>query len=157
MLSQISRETFVTAFASQNNPKDFKHYINKAFSMDTINSELNNIASHFYFAYYKNNLIGYFKLNEFDAQNELQEAQGIELERIYVINKFQGKGLGGQILQNIFKLAIKKEKLYIWLGVWELNKEAIRFYQEKGFIKFGTHPYYIGNDKQTDWLMRKEL
>ena len=157
VLSQISKETFVTAFALQNNPKDFENYISKAFSIDTIDKELKNIASHFYFVYYKNNLIGYFKLNEFDAQNEFQELEGMELERIYIINKFQGKGIGGQILQNIFELAIKKEKLYIWLGVWELNKEAILFYQKNGFIKFGTHPYYIGNDKQTDWLMRKEL
>jgi ribosomal protein S18 acetylase RimI-like enzyme len=156
-LTQISRETFITAFASQNNPEDFEYYINNAFSVETIDTELKNIASHFYFVYLKKELIGYFKLNEFDAQNELQEADGVELERIYVISKYQGKGLGAQILQKILDTAIKKQKQYIWLGVWEHNLDAIRFYEKHGFTKFDTHPYYVGKDKQTDWLMRKKL
>ena len=53
VLSQISKETFVTAFALQNNPKDFENYISKAFSIDTIDKELKDIASHFYFVYYR--------------------------------------------------------------------------------------------------------
>jgi len=63
-------------------------------------------------------------LNEFEAQNELQELKGLELERIYVINEYQGKGLGAQILQKVVEIAVKKKKEYIWLGVWEYNKEA---------------------------------
>lgn len=156
-LSQISRETFVTAFASQNNPEDFEYYIKNAFSLETLETELKNTDSHFYFVYLKKELIGYFKLNEFDAQNELQEMEGMELERIYVISKYQGKGLGAQILHKILEIVIKKQKQYIWLGVWEYNLDAIRFYEKHDFNKFDTHPYYIGKDKQTDWLMRKKL
>jgi ribosomal protein S18 acetylase RimI-like enzyme len=48
-------------------------------------------------------------------------------------------------------------KDFVWLGVWEHNTAAIKFYQRHGFTKFGEHPYYVGNDKQMDWLMRIDL
>ena len=157
VLSKISRETFINAFAAQNNPQDFEQYITKAFSLPTIRKELEDAASHFSFIHLQNELIGYFKLNEFDAQNEFKETAGIELERIYLTRGYKGKGLGTQTLLNVIEIAKQKEKQYIWLGVWEQNLDAIRFYERHGFTKFETHPYYIGSDKQTDWLMRKEL
>jgi ribosomal protein S18 acetylase RimI-like enzyme len=48
-------------------------------------------------------------------------------------------------------------KRYLWLGVWEHNRGAIRFYERHGFVKFGEHPYYVGNDCQTDWMMRLDF
>ena len=157
LLLKLSRETFIDAFEKQNNPDDFQDYIKKAFSLSTLNKELNNPDSHFFFVFSNQKLIGYFKLNEFNAQSELKEKEGIELQRIYIINEYQRKNLGSQILLKIIEMAGEKEKEYIWLGVWEHNLDAIRFYNKQGFIKFDTHPYYIGRDKQTDWLMRKNL
>lgn len=61
------------------------------------------------------------------------------------------------MLNEVKKIASHKQKTFLWLGVWEKNDRAIEFYQNHGFSKFGTHPYYIGEDKQTDWLMRFEM
>ena len=61
------------------------------------------------------------------------------------------------MLQQILVLAKSLGKEFIWLGVWEHNPKAIKFYQRNGFIKFDEHPYFIGTDKQTDWLLRLEL
>ena len=74
-----------------------------------------------------------------------------------MLKECQGKRLGQQLLQKAIQLASKANKQYIWLGVWEHNTDAIRFYQKHGFSKFGTHPYYVGKDKQTDWLLRFDL
>ena len=46
---------------------------------------------------------------------------------------------------------------WIWLGVWEFNPRAQKFYQKWGFEKFSEHAFYMGEEKQTDWLMRKAL
>ena len=96
-------------------------------------------------------------MNTNGAQTDIKSEESIELERIYVIHKFQGQQIGKQMLQEAVRLACEFEKTYLWLGVWERNTDAIRFYQKHGFIKFDTHTYYIGKDKQTDWLMRFEL
>jgi len=156
-LVEISRITFINAFEKDNNPEDFNNYINTAFGVERIKTELLNPNSKFYFAYFNNELIGYFKLNENNAQTEQFNQNTIELERIYILNKFQGKQLGKQLLFKIISIAKAKQVSFLWLGVWRKNTGAIRFYKKYNFKKFDTHFYYIGNDKQTDWLMKLNL
>ena len=51
--------------------------------------------------------------------------------------------------------AFEKNKQYIWLGVWEKNESALGFYRTIGFIPFGTHVFKLGDELQTDILMKK--
>jgi len=156
-LVQISKKTFVDAFEVVNNPDDFKTYIDFAFKKSKIVEQLNNPNSSFYFVFKNAQLVGYFKLNENAAQTDIKIPESIELERIYVLQEFQSQQIGKYMLQEALKLASDLNKRYIWLGVWQKNTNAIQFYEKYGFSKFDTHPYYIGKDKQTDWLMRFDL
>lgn len=156
-LLEVSRTTFRDAFEEQNDPEDFKAYMSTAFDKKNIRQQLENQDSSFYFVYSDGLLAGYFKINEHTAQTEVKLAESIELERIYVVKEFQGRQIGSTILQEVLRLAKKGRKTFIWLGVWQKNTEAVRFYERHGFLKFGTHPYFIGDDQQTDWLMRYEL
>ena len=156
-LVEITRKTFVDAFEKDNDPEDFSTYVNKAFEKNNIEQQLQNPDSAFYFVYKDEALAGYFKLNANAAQTDINSEESIELERIYVLQEFQGKQIGKMMLQKAIRLASEKSKAFIWLGVWEKNTDAIRFYETFGFLKFNTHPYYIGKDKQTDWLMRFDL
>jgi ribosomal protein S18 acetylase RimI-like enzyme len=156
-LVQISKSTFIDAFEADNNPDDFKVYIDFAFNKSKLTEELENPFTTFYFVYADNDLVGYIKLNENDAQSDLKGKDSLELERIYVIREFQGIGLGKLMLQQVKKLASQSIKTFLWLGVWEHNKAAIKFYEINGFSKFGMHPYYIGKDEQMDWLMQYDL
>lgn len=156
-LKAISKTTFIDAFEKDNNPEDFKAYIDFAFDGSKLLEELENPGTTFYFVYKDDHLVGYLKLNEKEAQTDIKSEEGMELERIYVLKDFQGQHIGLWMLDEVKKLAFHKNKTFLWLGVWENNPKAIKFYQKHGFTKFGTHPYYIGNDEQTDWLMRFEL
>lgn len=156
-LATISKETFVDAFEKDNDPDDFQEYIKKAFALDKLALELNNEESLFYFVHEDNLLVGYFKLNVGSAQTDVHDPDAIEIERIYVLAAHQGRNIGERMLREIIKMAREMGKCYVWLGVWEHNTKAIRFYQRHHFKKFGEHPYYIGNDKQTDWLLRLDL
>ncbi|RYC52453.1 GNAT family N-acetyltransferase [Flagellimonas olearia] len=156
-LVKISKDTFVAAFEQDNDPTDFQEYINKAFSRERLERELENPDSLFHFVYESNTLVGYFKVNLGTAQTDVHDEKAMELERIYVLEGHQGKQIGAQILQYIIQLVVEQKMEYLWLGVWEHNPKAIRFYQRHGFQKFGEHPYYIGTDEQTDWLLRLEV
>lgn len=46
---------------------------------------------------------------------------------------------------------------YVWLGVWEKNPRAINFYKKNGFVEFDKHIFKLGNDEQTDIMMRLQL
>ncbi len=110
-----------------------------------------------HFVYDDETLIGYFKLNVEAAQTDVHDPKALEIERIYVLAEHQGKKVGAWMLLQIITKAKTLDKDYIWLGVWEHNPRAIKFYQGHGFIKFDEHPYFIGTDKQTDWLLRLKL
>lgn len=157
VLVKISKETFVAAFEKANNPQDFYSYVNKAFSEERLKKELLNPNMAFYFLYSNNTLVGYFKLNEGDAQTEKLHHSSIELERIYVVPQFQGKHLGELMLNKAKDISKEKQMDFLWLGVWEKNRNAIRFYERHGFKHFGSHDFYLGSDKQTDLLLKLEL
>ncbi|MFS4455252.1 GNAT family N-acetyltransferase [Maribacter sp. 2304DJ31-5] len=156
-LTKIAKRTFRAAFEQGNDPKDFKIYMDGAFTKNKMTTELINPDTYFYFVYKDRKLIGYFKLNQNLAQTDLKLPESMELERLYILVEFQDAGLGTIILHKVKEMAYKKDKDFLWLGVWEKNKDAIRFYIKNGFVKFGTHPYFIGTDEQTDWLMRYDL
>ena len=156
-LVKLSKKTFVDAFEQVNDPEDFKTYIDKAFAKEQIADELKNPDSSFYFTYLDQQLAGYFKLNEQAAQTDINEADALEVERIYVLQGFQGMRIGQWMMEEIKNIGISRNKNYLWLGVWEENVKAVRFYERHGFVKFGKHPYYIGKDRQMDWLMRFDL
>ncbi|SHI51968.1 GNAT family N-acetyltransferase [Pseudozobellia thermophila] len=156
-LAFVSRKTFVDAFEALNDPEDFKQYVDKAFSKAQLASELANSHSFFFLAYKDNELVGYLKLNESMAQTDVRDGKSMELERIYVLRAFQGQKIGEWLIDEVKGMARERHKDFLWLGVWEKNTQAIKFYERQGFSKFGTHPYFIGNDEQTDWLMRWQV
>ena len=157
VLVNLGRRTFIKAFEKDNKPEDFKEYLDSAFGEERLLKELQDINSAYYFINMDSSLVGYIKLNENEAQSDIKDINSIELERIYVLSEFQGQGIGEWILAQVISMAKAKNRSYVWLGVWEHNPKAIKFYQRLGFYKFGSHPYFIGNDEQTDWLLRLDI
>ncbi|HEY9002689.1 MAG TPA: GNAT family N-acetyltransferase [Mucilaginibacter sp.] len=153
----LSRKTFYDAFEQLNNKEDFEAYTAVAFTSQKLLSELENLHSQFYFALIDDEKVGYIKLNYASAQTELQDDKSIEVERIYVLASQQGKKIGNQLLDFAIDKAKAEDKHFIWLGVWEHNQAARRFYERNGFKAFGSHKFWVGKDEQTDILMRKEL
>ena len=156
-LKRIGIQAFSESFASGNNPSDVKQCLQEAFDLKTLRRELLNPESRFFFLYEAGILLGYSKINTGKAQTELQESTGMEIERIYVLKDHQGRGLGAWMLKRFQTMARAEGTSYLWLGVWEENHAAIRFYKQHGFVTFGKHPYYVGSDRQMDWMMRLEL
>lgn len=156
-LQTISIVTFTETFKDQNSPEHLKAYLDEAYDLDKLKKELKNPSSRFYFIYVDQQVAGYLKLNTDAAQTEPIGADSLEVERIYVKKAFQRYGLGKQLLNKAFEMAVEQNKKRIWLGVWEENANAIAFYRKKGFVQTGTHSFYMGDDEQVDLIMVKTL
>lgn len=157
LLVAMSRETFYAAFAHLNNADDMEAYAAKSFTSQQLVQEYNTPGSSFYFAAVNNVVAGFMKLNTGDAQNEFKEDNSLEVERLYVLATHQGKQIGKQLLSFALNKANNKMHDFIWLGVWEHNLNAIRLYERMGFSLCGNHDFMLGNDRQTDLLMKKVL
>lgn len=158
LLTDLSLTTFREAFEHHNNPQDFKAYVDQAFSHDQIVRDIKENGSTFYIARFNNEPAGYVRLREStEVANFFPGQQTLELHRLYALNKYIGKGVGKALMQHCLSIAKEKGAAILWLGVWEHNLRAQRFYQNFGFKKFSSHVFMVGNDAQTDFLLKRNL
>jgi ribosomal protein S18 acetylase RimI-like enzyme len=153
-LQSISRQTFSETFSGSNSKENMDKYLNENLSIQKLSEELNNENSHFFFIKDGERKIGYLKLNMGPSQTELKDERALEIERIYVIQEYQGKKVGQQLYEKAIQVAKEKKAQYIWLGVWEENHKALQFYNKNGFEVFDKHVFVLGDEKQTDLMMR---
>lgn len=157
ILQEISRQTFYDTFAEVNTAEDMQHYLEVNLSELQLLTELENPLTSFYFACQEEEILGYLKLNEGEAQTESRKEASLEIERIYVRSSHQRKGIGQFLLDQAIQIAKAKGLKLIWLGVWEHNLSAIRFYERNEFELFGKHVFMLGTDEQTDLLLERKL
>ena len=157
LLQQIGRQTFEETFVESNSAENIAKYIEEAYSYKKLIAELNNPNSFFYFAMLDEKVIGYLKINMGGSQTELKDNDAFEIERIYVLKDFHGKKVGQLLFDKAIAIAKAQQVAYVWLGVWEENKRAIEFYSKNGFIKFDQHVFVLGDEAQTDIMMKLKL
>mgnify|MGYP002050887025 FL=1 len=154
-LHALSVQTFKETFEGQNTKENLEAYLKEQLSLAQIKREVSDTNTAFYFAYCKEELVGYLKLNFKEAQKEaVLNGKAFEIQRIYILQEYQGKGLGTQLFNKALQLGKAKGHQLMWLGVWEFNFKALEFYQKKGLKAFGSHVFQLGNDSQTDILMQ---
>jgi len=156
-LRNLSIQTFKETFEEVNTEEDMQKYLDENLSIEKLKTELENPNSEFYFAENNDEILGYLKLNFKDAQTEKLEENHFEIERIYVLKAFLGQKIGQILFDNALEIGREKNLEYVWLGVWEENHRAIRFYGKNGFEIFGKHDFVLGKDVQTDLLMKLKL
>lgn len=158
-LTELAYTTFWDAFAAhpKNAPDDLNHYMRQAFSVEQITAELANEKSIFLLAEIDGELAGYSKLILDNIEPGVTATQPVELSRLYSQQKYLGKGVGQTLMDACFDRAKSEGRDVMWLGVWEFNPRAQRFYEKNGFRVVGSHTFQLGNDSQTDLLMQKEL
>jgi ribosomal protein S18 acetylase RimI-like enzyme len=156
-LQKISVQTFSETFASTNTEENMRSYLNEAYSISKLTDEFQNVDSKFYFSILENRVIGYLKLNFGESQTELKDAKALEIERIYVLQEFHGKRVGQVLYDKAIQVANQMQMKYVWLGVWEENKRALSFYKKNGFVEFDKHIFVLGEDAQTDIMMKLQI
>ncbi len=159
LLTDLSYTTFWDAFAHhpKNAPDDLAHYMRQAFNEEQIVIELADPRSIFLIAEIDGKAAGYAKLIVDAVESDITATRPIELNRLYSHQEFLGKGVGQNLMDACFERAKNDGHDVMWLGVWEYNPRAQRFYEKNGFRVVGKHTFQLGSDPQTDLLMQKEI
>jgi ribosomal protein S18 acetylase RimI-like enzyme len=159
MLRDLAYTTFWDAFHDhpKNAPHDLADYMQKAFSSAQVTAELSDPANVFLIAEIEGQTAGYAKLIRSSTEDGISATRPIELSRLYSHQQFLGKGVGQTLMDACFERARAAGSDVIWLGVWEYNPRAQRFYEKNGFCQVGKHTFQLGSDPQTDLLMQKEI
>ena len=156
-LQKIYRQTFFETFSEQNSEENMRIFLDKAYSEEKLKSEIEDKESETFIAVENQKILGVLKINTGNAETESGLENSLEIQRIYILKESKGLGIGTVFMNLAEKKARELGVSFIWLGVWEKNFPAQKFYTDKGFRKFSEHAFVLGDDIQTDFLMKKEL
>ena len=157
ILAHLSITTFRDAFGMANTKEDMDKYLAEEMSEEKLSAELNDQSNYFFMVSNHERAVGYAKMRVAEIPEELVGTNPIEIERIYVLQAYHNKKIGAVLMNHCITFAEQGGYDILWLGVWEHNPKAIRFYERLGFELFGAHDFLLGNDMQTDVLMKKKL
>jgi len=156
LLQEVGLKAFVDTFGPYNTAANMNAYVAEHYTTSRITKEINTPANEFILIFDSDVCAGYAKLREGETPNGLS-GSSIEIERLYAVQEYIGKKVGQTLMNACVDRARKKGFETVWLGVWEKNERAKKFYSNNGFEKFGDHAFMLGDDEQTDWLMKKEI
>jgi len=158
-LAPLAVKIFNDTFAANplNKPEDMQAYIAEFMSVAAFEQELADKDSVFFIAESDGEMVGYAKLKESSTEDSVADANPIELCRLYVAHEFHGKGIAEKLMNECFAEAKHKNFQTMWLGVWEFNFRAQKFYEKLGFYRVGKHIFQLGSDAQTDLVMERKL
>ena len=153
----LGRKTFYDTFGEMNSEENMTLYLDSTYTKEKITREFDEPGAVFFLAEIERTPVGFAKVRSYEKPKELSGKNPLEIERIYAIKDQIGKGVGKKLMETCIDHAVKNNYDTVWLGVWEHNARAISFYKSWGFVEFGNHIFTVGNDPQTDILMKKQL
>ena len=157
VLAKLAKQTFRETFAHDNTEEQLQEYFEEAYNLRVLLTELEDPDSESYFIMHEEEIAGFLKVNWGNAQTERELDNAFEIQRLYVLQTYQGFGLGKQLFEFALEHAEKNGFSWAWLGVWEHNTKAQAFYNRYGFEKFSQHSFLVGQKVDTDWLLKKKL
>jgi GNAT superfamily N-acetyltransferase len=157
LLADLSARTFKSAYKSQLTDKELDDYVASTFSLDRIQAELHDPACKFLLAHDGDTAVGYAMLGTGDPPEGVTGPKPVELARIYLTQDVIGKGYGTMLMEVCLQAARDSGHETIWLGVWEKNDRAIRFYEKWGFSTVGSIAFEFGREVQTDLVMMRSI
>jgi diamine N-acetyltransferase len=156
-LAALAEKTFRDAFAAENDPGDMDEYCRTAFGAEIQRAQIADPQIDTLVAIHpQGHMSGYVQLRPGPPAEGLAP-DPIELWRFYVDATHHGRGLAHQMMDATLDAAAKRGAKTLWLGVWEHNLRAQKFYRKFGFADIGSHTFSLGRDLQTDRLMARPI
>ena len=157
VLSSISKQSFYDTFTGTCSDEDMQSFQEQYFSPGQWKTELNNTHQFCFFAEKNGVPVAYLQfMEDYSGFPFMKKWKALELKRIYVLQEYHGKGIAQKLMDHILTYATENNYAVVWLGVWEHNLRAQKFYEKYGFVNSGyTHDFPIGNTPQTDnWFWK---
>lgn len=107
-------------------------YLNTFYKKDIFKNELSATNIYYFLIYEDKNAIGYFKLKE-SAIESYSADECMELDKLYLLKKYTGKGIGKTIMNYILSFSKEKNRSILWLKVME-SSPARFVYEKSGFV-----------------------
>lgn len=158
-LSFLAKKTFYDTFTGTCTEDDMSDFLETFYNENTLAEEVSNSSFQYFFAELGEEIVGYILFSDGEVNfDEIKGSTALELKRLYILNEYHGKGIAHDVVNFFLDYAMAQGYDVAFLGVWEHNLKAQKFYKKHGFIMSEhTHAFPIGKTPQTDVYMWKSV
>jgi len=150
-LSAFAARVFIETFGDENNPDDLTEHVESTYNIDRQSAELRDEDTATWLIEREDaTLIAYLQMCRKRVPPCVTGRNPVEIYRFYVDHSAHGTGLAHTLMSTAFAQARAWDGDVVWLGVWEHNPRAMKFYRKFGFADVGSVDFYVGPDRQTD-------
>jgi diamine N-acetyltransferase len=157
IISALGITTCYEAYFEVDPSRDLAEYCVNSFSLEQLTSEFEDANSTFLIAELNTKAIGYAKLREGKKIECLRDKNAIEVQRIYILEKAKGKNFGKALMEKCCEIGEEKGYETLWLGVWDKNIAAQKFYEKIGMKNIGTTDFSDGKNEFINLVFAKEI
>lgn len=157
VLASVGAQTFFDTYSEDLAVVDMALYLEEAFGEEKQAAELAEAGSCFLIAEKKGVVAGYARLLWSEAPEAVAGERVIELQRLYAVKAWIGQGVGAALMEACLCEAQRQGATGLWLGVWERNERAMRFYEKWGFVVVGEHWFSVGGERHRDILLYRPI
>ncbi|MEO5672409.1 MAG: GNAT family N-acetyltransferase [Ramlibacter sp.] len=151
--SQVFLDTYASEGISQSIAEEALEY----FTPDAISLQLADASTAFIVAESSGHMVGFAHVVLGMAHPLVSEVGGAKLNRLYVLERFTGRGIGKSLLLQAEALAASKGAPILWLTAWVGNRRALAFYPGRGYEDLGATDYVFQGESFENRLFAKAL
>ncbi|MDR2981126.1 MAG: GNAT family N-acetyltransferase [Puniceicoccales bacterium] len=156
-LSLLAEKIFRETFGAANTAEDIDLHCRTSYSEIVQGGEISDPNMVTLLGREGGLLVGFAQLRWGHAPDCISAKSPGEIQRLYVASDWHGKGMARDLMNACIREMESRGSDVVWLGVWEENPRAIRFYRKFGFIEVGAHVFRLGGDPQRDIIMAREV
>ncbi|MEM9077771.1 MAG: GNAT family N-acetyltransferase [Bacteroidota bacterium] len=155
-ISILLKTVYIQVYGVEGVTHEFANFIDEKFSKKSIEKTLETNPEQLQIAYLKGNPIGVSEIL-FNSLCPIRKIQLPELGKLYVLERFKGRGIGYGLLSNTEKLVIQKGFDQLNLEVYIKNEGAISFYKRQGYEVIGKVDFPMEQNTYENLVMTKKL
>ncbi|MBI2387002.1 MAG: GNAT family N-acetyltransferase [Elusimicrobia bacterium] len=156
-LAALAERTFRDTFGGVNAIEDMNLHCKTSYGESIQAAEISNAEMVTLVCEEKGSLIAFAQLRWGKAPDCVSANRPGEIQRLYVLNAWHGKGIAKDLMAACMTQMEKRGSDVAWLGVWERNPRAISFYKKFKFVEVGDHIFSLGADPQRDIVMARPI
>lgn len=157
LLADMATRTFVDAFGAQNTPEDMELHCARNYGVEIQRRELGNPELTYLIAEVAGGAAAFALLRASAAPPCVSGLAPIEIQRFYVDSPWHGSGIAQRLMAACLDEARRRGARTMWLGVFERNAKARRFYEKMGFREVGAQTFTLGTDPQNDRIVARSI
>ena len=155
-LSVLYKTVYIQTYGLEGVSDEFANFITEQFSTARLEKIIRDQPDNIIVAEYKGNLVGVVEI-EFNKACPVGGIVGPELNKLYVLERFCGRGIGRPLMQAAEELVASKGIEEMWLWVLATNERAIRFYEKQQYKWIGNASFQMEANSYENKVMRKKL